>query len=111
MTNLRNRMIEDLVIRNYAKSTIEGYVRYVEKFAMYFGKSPELLGPEEIREYQIYLVERKKVSWAVFNMTVCGLRFLYCVTLRREAMIPLIPFPKKEKKLCAYPQIGNVFIM
>jgi site-specific recombinase XerD len=92
-------MIEDLAIRNYSKSTIEGYVRYVEKFAMYFDKSPELLGPEEIREYQVYLVKKKKVSWAVFNMTVCGLRFLYCVTLGRESMIPLIPFPKKEKKL------------
>ena len=66
---------------------------------MYFGKSPELLGPEEIREYQVYLVEKKKISWGVFNMTVCGLRFLYSVTLRMESMIPLIPFPKKEKKL------------
>jgi site-specific recombinase XerD len=92
-------MIEDLVIRNYSRHTIDGYIRYAAKFAMYFGKSPELLGPEEIREYQVYLVQKKKASWAVFNLTVCSLRFLYCVTLGRDSMIPLIPYPKQEKKL------------
>ena len=53
MTALRQRMVDDLMLRNYAKSTIESYVYHVAKFARHFGKSPDKLGPEEIRQYQI----------------------------------------------------------
>lgn len=76
MTILRQRMIQDLRIRNYAPRTIQIYVACVAKFARYFGKSPERLGPGEIRHYQVDLVETKKVSWAFLNQTVCALRFL-----------------------------------
>jgi hypothetical protein len=74
-------MIEDLRIRNYSPQTIDHYVRRVAAFALYFGKSPVLLGPPHIRQYQVHLVEEQKVSWAKFNQTVCALRFLYQTTL------------------------------
>jgi site-specific recombinase XerD len=99
MTKLRQRMIEDLRIRNYAAKTIDSYVRYAAEFAKYFGKSPDQLGIEHVRDYQVFLVETKKASWAVFNQTVCALRFLYRVTLGRSEIIEHIPFPKQEKKL------------
>ena len=99
MTILRRRMIEDLAVRNYAAGTVEIYVRCVAQLAQHFSSSPDLLGPQQIREYLIFLVRRKKVSWSTFNQTVCALRFFYQTTLARDWMVDYIPFPKQEKKL------------
>lgn len=60
MTALRDRMTQDLRIRNYSPNTIVVYLRRVAHFSRHFGKSPDLLGPEEIREYQIHLSTRKR---------------------------------------------------
>jgi site-specific recombinase XerD len=91
-------MIDDLEIRNYSPRTVETYVRCVSRFARHFGQSPNLLGSEQIRRYLIFLV-RNGVSWAVFNQTVCALRFFYRTTRARAWMVEHIPFPKQEKKL------------
>ena len=99
MTILRQRMIEDLRIRNYSDRTIPLYVNRVAKFAQYFGRSPHLLGPAEIRQYQVFLTKKKNRSWSEFNQTVCALRFFYRVCLNQEWIIEHIPFPRPEKKL------------
>jgi site-specific recombinase XerD len=98
MTALRQRMIDDLRIRHYSPRTIKTYVHRVAAFARYAGRSPEQLGPEDVRRYQRHLVD-EKASWAVFNQTTCALRFLYRTTLRRSWMVDHIPFPKAEKRL------------
>jgi site-specific recombinase XerD len=92
-------MIEDLRIRNYSTKTITAYIYHTARFARYFGKSPDLLGPEHIRQYQVFLVEEKRVCWATFNQTVCALRFLYLTTLGRDWDIGHIPYPRRQKKL------------
>ncbi len=84
MTTLRQRMTDDLRLRNRSLRTINTYIACVAHFARHFGKSPELLGPEEIRQYQVYLVEQRHVSWSYFNQAVCALRFLYRHTLSRD---------------------------
>ena len=98
MTELRQRYLQDLRLRNYSPKTLQTYVECVSLFARYFKRSPEELGPEHIREYQCYLVEEKKCSWSRFNQTVCALRFCIAtpsvVTGRSH-----IPFPRKERKL------------
>ena len=94
-----NRMIQDMQIRNFAASTIDSYTWHVDKFCQHFGKMPEELGLEEIRQYQLYLVNQKKASWSSFNQAVCGLRFLYEVTLGKPWAIQHIPFGKRPKKL------------
>ncbi|MCI0443867.1 phage integrase N-terminal SAM-like domain-containing protein, partial [bacterium] len=81
MTPLRQRMLEDMKIRNMSPRTWETYISHVARFAKFFKRSPENLGPEEIRTYQLYLIERH-ASWSVFNQTVCALRFLYKNTLK-----------------------------
>jgi site-specific recombinase XerD len=96
---LRQKMTEDLQIRNYSAHTIEAYTRCVANFAKHFGKSPDLLTPAHVREYQLFLVQQRQVSWAVINQTVCALRFFYQQTLGRKWMIDFIPYPKRVKKL------------
>jgi len=92
-------MIQDMQIRNLAPSTIDTYIYHVRCFAEHFGKSPDLLGPEHVRDYQVHLVENKKASWSSFNQAVCALRFLYRTTLPRDWPVTMIPFAKKPKTL------------
>ena len=98
MTPLRQRFIDDLRLRNYACRTIDSYVSRVAAFAKHFGRSPELLGPEGVRAFQLHLIERR-VSWSSFNQAVCALRFLYRTTLGRPEQLPFIPFGKKPKTI------------
>jgi integrase/recombinase XerD len=99
MTPLRQRMIEDMRVRNLSANTQQLYVDRVAKFAQYFGKSPEQLGPEDIRTYQVYLISQKRASSSMLQQTVCALRFLYRTTLGKEWTLQYIPLPKKEQKL------------
>jgi len=108
MSSLRKKMIEDLRVRNYSPRTIDTYVRCVASFASHFGKSPDKLGPEHIRDYQLFLVEGKRASWSLFNQMVCALRFFYQVTLGRKGMIEHIPFPRQEKRLPVVPSVREL---
>ena len=109
---LRTRLIEDLRIRNYASSTIDIYVRCVALFAKHFGRSPEELGAEEVREYQLHLREEKKASWTFFNQTVSALRFLYGKTLKQDWSVEQIPYPRQEKRLpdvLSFEEVSRLF--
>jgi integrase/recombinase XerD len=99
MTELRRRMIEELRLRNHAPNTITVYIRCVAQFAQHLRLSPDGLGPEHIRQYQLFLVQSKKVSWPLFNQAVCALRFLYHHVFNRDWMIEYIPYPRQEAKL------------
>jgi integrase/recombinase XerD len=107
LTPLRRRMIEDLRILNYTPDTIELYVHHVARFAKHFGKSPERLGLDHIRAYQVFLVE-KKVSWSVFKQAVSALKFLYGTTLRRPWVIQRIRYPKTPTKLPVILSLAEV---
>jgi integrase/recombinase XerD len=77
MTSLRQRMIEDMQIRNLAVNTQNSYVLQVSMFARHFNKSPEVLGLEEIRSYQVYLTNDKKLAVSSILVAISALRFLY----------------------------------
>jgi integrase/recombinase XerD len=98
MTPLRKRMLEDMQIRNLSPHTIDGYLRYVARFAQYFKVSPDRLGPEHVRTYLLHLLD-EQVDVSILTQTVCGLRFLYEKTLHRPWTVDYIPFPKKPRKL------------
>jgi site-specific recombinase XerD len=96
---LRQRMIDDMTVRNFAPNTMLAYLKQVTYFAQHFGKSPERLGPEEIRSYQIYLARERKVSVSSRTVATSALRFLYAVTLKQDRVIEMIPTPKAEYRL------------
>ena len=75
MTPLRQRMLQDMQIRNLSPHTIDGYLRYVAQFAKHFGVSPDRLGPEHVRTYQLHLLEQQ-VHQSILVQTVSALRFL-----------------------------------
>jgi len=100
MTSLQQRFIEDMQIRNLAVNTQESYVLQVSLFARHFQKSPELLGPEQIRAYQVYLTNEKKLSTGSIIVAIAALRFLYRVTLKKDwSFRDIIPAPKVPKTL------------
>jgi site-specific recombinase XerD len=99
MNPLRKRMIEDLLVRNYSKQTIDSYVRSVAAFARHFGRSPAELGAEDVRTYQVYLVDERKVAKSTLNRIATALRFLYVVTLNGKIPVEQIPAARREKKL------------
>ena len=100
MTPLRQRMLEDMRIRNLAVNTQEAYVQQVSLFARYFNQSPERLGPEQIRAYQVYLTTEKKLAPGSILIAVSALRFLYKVTLKKDwTFDAIIPAPQKPQAL------------
>jgi len=101
-------MLEDMRIRNYAPSTQRSYIKAVAKFAQHFRRSPDQLGLEEIRAYQIYLRDEQRVGWGGFNTATSALRFLYRTTLGMDWRMELIPFPRREKKLPVVLSIEEV---
>lgn len=104
MTSLRQPMIEDLQVRNLALNTQTCYVQQVSLFARHFDKSPEQLGPEDIRAYQVYLTNERKLGTGSVLIAVAALRFLYKVSLKKDwSFEDVIPAPKKPQKLPVIP--------
>ena len=100
MTPLRRRMTEDMQVRNLSLQTQATYVQQVSLFARHFNKSPELRGPEEIRSYQVYRTNERKLAPSSIIIAVAALRFLYKITLHRDWNLEeVIPTPKKPQKL------------
>jgi integrase/recombinase XerD len=99
VTQLRQKMLEELQRRNYSHRTAKTYVRIVREFATYFQQPPDKLGPEQIRQYQAHLFQAKKLAPATVSPYVSALRFLFIKTLRRHFLAEYIPFPKSRKRL------------
>ena len=99
MTPLRQRMLEDMAIRNLADNTQSSYIQQIISYAKYFHRAPEDLGPEDIRIYQLHLTQTRKLSTSSVSVATGALRFLYKVTLKRTWAIDEIPMPKRPFRL------------
>src|SRR6202034_3691557 len=100
MNPLRRHMIDEMQIRNLTPNTQRAYIEQVARFARHFGKSPEHLGPAEIRMYLLPLVKEKHLAASSIIVAVSALRFLYTVTLKRPWVIEdIIPAGKQARKL------------
>jgi integrase/recombinase XerD len=101
VTLLRQRFLDDLRLRNLSPRTIECYVAHVAAFARHFGRSPDQLDQEHIRQYQLHLRDQKQASWSLFNQAVCALRFFYKVTLPSPWAVEHLPYAKRPRSLPA----------
>ena len=100
MTALRRRMLEDMQVRHLSAGTQQVYLQHIARFARSCGRSPAVLGPEEIRAYQLHLTNEKQLTPATLVIVVSALRFLYRVTLHKTWSIEaVIPAPKKPQTL------------
>lgn len=95
MTHLRKIMLEELERRNYAQTTIDCYIRTVEHFSRYFNCSPDQLGPDHIRQYQVALFKKWKLAPNTVSQRLAALRFFYTQTLKKAWSVAETPYPKK----------------
>ena len=98
MSPLRRRMIEDMTVRNLSPATQRSYLAAVSKLSRYFGRSPDRLGLEDVRTFQVHLVAIG-MSWPALNQIVCALRFFYGVTLGHDAIPERIAYAREPRKL------------
>jgi site-specific recombinase XerD len=91
-------MIEDMTVRNLSPTTRASYIHNVKKFSQYFGRSPDCLGLEEVRAYQVHLVS-ERIAWATLNQVVSSLRFFFGVTLGRKDLPERIAYARRPKTL------------
>jgi integrase/recombinase XerD len=112
MTPLRQRMIEDMQLRNYAAGTQRSYIHYVEDFANHYHVSPARLGLDEIRNYELYLIEERKLSPQSVNCFVSAVKFLYTVTLEMpwsEEHFPRLKVPEKLPVVLSASEVMEFF--
>ena len=99
MTILLQRMREELVRRNYAATTIRSYLHAVEAFRQHMRKRLDHLGPDDLRRYQVYLLEDRKLANGTVVIQISALRFFYIKVLKRRDMKEDLPYPKRLKRL------------
>jgi integrase len=102
-------MIEDMQVRRFSPRTQSTYVQQVSLFARHFHQTPQALGPREIRAYQLYLTNERKLSTSSILTALSALRFLYKITLQRAwRWEDCIPLPKKPQQLPIVLSPGEV---
>jgi integrase/recombinase XerD len=98
VTHLRKRVLEELERRNYSQATAHAYVAAIRRFAEHFHRSPDLLGREHIRQYQLHLIEDRKLRPKSIMVQMAVLRFLYLKVLRRSYSRDDLPLPKQQRR-------------
>ena len=96
---ITQRLAEDMMIRNMADTTIDAYTYHVRRFADFIKKPLRQATPEDVRTFQLYLIQEKKVAYSTFNQAVCALRFYYRYTQRMSWPVTMVPFGKRPKTL------------
>jgi integrase/recombinase XerD len=99
VTQLRKRVLEELERRNYSQATARVYVGAIQRFAEYFHRSPDQLGPEQVRQYQLHLVQKLKLRPKSVRLHIAALRFLFLKTLKRNWRRDDLPLPKTPRQL------------
>jgi integrase/recombinase XerD len=108
MAPLRQRMVEDMQLRGLSEKTQESYVRAVRQLAEHYGKSPDRISEEELRQYFLYLKNGKRASPSAVTIALCGIKFFYEQTLKRKWATFDLVRPRREKKLPVVLSVAEV---
>jgi site-specific recombinase XerD len=112
VTPLRQRMLEDMQLRNYTPATQKNYIHYVADFAKYFQTSPENLDLEDVRQYMLYLTNDRKLSPESINTFVSAIKFLYLHTLEMpwgDEQFPRVRRPHKLPVVLSHEEVVIFF--
>lgn len=112
MTPLRQRMIDEMQLRNFSPKTIKMYVDNVARFARYFNKSPDQLGPDHVRTYLLHLVQEKKRSWGTYKVALAALRYFYRWVVNGPEIVEDIRCPRPQRRLpvvLAFDEVRRFF--
>lgn len=99
MTPLRQRMLEDMQLRNFSPHTQDAYIRAVAQFTRHFMLPPETLGADHVREFLLHLVQERKGGWSCYNQIRAGLLFFFRITLGRDEAIDNVPCARHRRRL------------
>jgi site-specific recombinase XerD len=99
VTHLRELMLQELQRRNYSQTTVTSYIKIVADFAKYFQRPPDQLGPDDIRAYQLHLLQERKQGVRTVGTQTAALRFFFCKTLKRNYPVEEVPYPRAPRKL------------
>jgi integrase/recombinase XerD len=99
VTQLRKKMLEELQRRNYSQTTVNTYLKVVEDFARYFHRPPDELGKEQLRAYQVHLLQERKLGVRTVGLHTAALRFFFCKTLKRMYPVEEVPYPRAPRRL------------
>ena len=99
MTALRQRMVNDMMLRGMAEKTLKSYTQAVASLAKYYRRSPDQISHEEVQTYLLHLMQERKLAWSTCSMAVHGLRFFFHTTLGHDAVAFSIPSPRQPSKL------------
>src|SRR3954447_23204181 len=92
-------MLQELQRRNYSQTTVTSYIKIVADFAKYFQRPPDQLGPDDIRAYQLHLLQERKQGVRTVGTQTAALRFFFCKTLKRNYPVQEVPYPRAPRKL------------
>ncbi len=107
MTPLRQQFIEEMVLRRMSPRTQEAYIHQVYQLAKFYRQSPEVLSPEQVRQYLVYLASERKLSASTVNQAVNALRFLYSRVLHQDLEVLRRKLPHGRKSI-RRPQVFSI---
>src|SRR5438477_522738 len=97
-------MLEELQRRNYSQTTVNTYLKVVEDFARHFHRPPDELGKEQLRAYQVYLLQERKLGVRTVGLHTAALRFFFCKTLKRMYPVEEVPYPRAPRRQAHHAQ-------
>jgi len=110
ISDLRRRMLEDMAVRKFGEKTKDDYIRHIESFAKFLGRSPDTATAEDVRRFQVHLTE-SGVQPPTLNSSASALRFFFGITLDRAELarhLARVHYPRKLPRVLSPEEVGRL---